>query len=88
MRVAIYQQRVARYYKKKVQVRHYNVGDLVLHLILPGAHKASDSTLGLNWEGPFVIKEDLGNRVYHLANMDGAILPHVWNVEHLHPYFQ
>ena len=48
MRVVVYQQRVARYYNRKVHARHYNVRNLVLHLILPGAHMASDGTLGPN----------------------------------------
>ena len=48
IKIAIYQQRVARYYNRKVRVRYCNVGDLVLRLILPRARKASDDTLGPN----------------------------------------
>ena len=88
MRVTIYQQRITQYYNRKVRIQHYKVGDLVLRLILPEARKASDSPLSPNWEGPFIIKENLENRVYHLVNMDGAILPHAWNAEYIRPYFQ
>ena len=88
MRVAVYQQRVARYYNRRVHARQYNVRNLVLRLILPGSHVTSDGTLGPNWEGPFIIRENLGNVVYHLASMGGAILPRAWNAEYLHPYYQ
>ena len=49
---------------------------------------ASDGTLGPNWEGTFIIKGNLRNRAYHLANMDGNILSRAWNVEYHHPYYQ
>ena len=88
MRVVVYQQRVARYYNKKVHARQYNVKNLVLRLTLPGARVMSDGTLGPNWEGPFIVKENLGNGAYHLANMDRAILPRAWNTKHLRPYYQ
>jgi len=45
LRVAVYQQRIARYYNKYARIRRLNVGDLVLHLILPGARKPSDGSL-------------------------------------------
>ena len=88
VRVAVYQQRVVRYYNRKVHARQYNVGNLVLRLILPGARMTSNDTLGSNWEDPFIVKENLGNRAYHLASLDGIILPRGWNVEHLRPYYQ
>ena len=75
MRLAVYQHRVARYYNKRDHAQQYNIGNLVLHLILPGFRMTSDGMLGPNWEGPFIIKENLGNGAYHLASMGGAILP-------------
>ena len=48
IRVTIYQQRMARYYNRKVHTRHYKVRDRVLRLILPGARKTSEVTLGPN----------------------------------------
>ena len=87
LRMATYQRRVARYYNRRVRIRCYRVGDLVLRLILPGARKASYGTLGPNWEGPYIIKENLGNGAYHLANTNGAKVPRAWNAEHLRPYF-
>ena len=41
LRVAGYQQRIVRYYNKNARIRSFNVGDLVLHIILPGARKPS-----------------------------------------------
>lgn len=37
-----------RYYNRKVQVRRYKPGDLVLRLVLPRARKVSDETLDPN----------------------------------------
>ena len=85
--LAVYQQRVARYYNKKVRARSYKAGDLVLRLVLSGARKASEGVLGPNWEGPYFIKQDLRNGAYHLASMDGTELPRAWNAEHLRPYY-
>ena len=75
LRVATYQQRVARYYNRRVRVQCYNVSNLVLCLIHARARKASDGTLGPNLEGSYIIKENLGNGAYHLTNIDGAEVP-------------
>lgn len=60
----------------------------MMRLILLGAHKASDRALGSNWEGLYIIKENLDNGAYHLEDMNGVILPLAWNAEHLRPYFR
>ena len=88
MRAAIYQQRVARFFNKKVKIRKFKKGDLILRMILPGARNPQDGVLGPNWEGPFMIHEDLGNGAYHLCYMDGELIDRSWNAQHLRPYFQ
>ncbi|KAL5779576.1 hypothetical protein ACOSQ2_010313 [Xanthoceras sorbifolium] len=75
LRAVVYQQRVDRYYNRKVKPRHFKKGDLVLRLLLPGARNPQEVTLGPNWESPYVVDEDLGNRAYHLVNVNGARVP-------------
>lgn len=66
---------MVRYYNQRVRVRCYKIDDLVLRLVLPGARKSYEGTLGTSWEGPYIVKENLGNGAYHLANMDETTPP-------------
>ncbi|KAL5820937.1 hypothetical protein ACOSQ3_022819 [Xanthoceras sorbifolium] len=92
LKIAVYQQRVARYYNIKVKIRHFRIGDLVLRLLqqllLPGARNQQEGALGPNWEGPYVIYEDLNNGMYHFVTIDGARVLRSWNAEHLRKYYQ
>ncbi|KAL5777386.1 hypothetical protein ACOSP7_010312 [Xanthoceras sorbifolium] len=88
LRVAVYQQRVARYYNKKFNLRHFKKGDLVLRLLLPRTHNPQEGSLGPNWKGPYLVDENLGNGAYHLVNVNGAHVPRAWNAEHLCKYYQ
>ncbi|KAL5784860.1 hypothetical protein ACOSQ2_007252 [Xanthoceras sorbifolium] len=75
LRVAVYQQRVARYYNKKVKLRYFRKSDLVLRLLLSGASDPREGALGPNWEGPYMVDEDLENGTYHIVNINGARVP-------------
>ncbi|KAL5851862.1 hypothetical protein ACOSQ3_006980 [Xanthoceras sorbifolium] len=75
LRVDVYQQKVARYYNRKVKLRQFNKGDIVLRLILPGARNPREGALGPNWEGPYMVDKDLENGTYHLVNVNGARVP-------------
>ncbi|KAL5767704.1 hypothetical protein ACOSQ2_014487 [Xanthoceras sorbifolium] len=83
MKTAVYQQRVARYYNRKVKIRHFKNGDLVLRLLLLRARNPQEGALGPNWEGLYVIDEYLANRDYHLVNVNGKRFPRAWNAEYL-----
>ncbi|KAL5805071.1 hypothetical protein ACOSQ3_031871 [Xanthoceras sorbifolium] len=87
LKIAVYQYRVARYYNRKVKIRRFKKGDLVLRLLLLGARNPQEGALGPNWEGPHVINEDLINGVYHLVTIDKARVPRAWNAEHLRKYY-
>ncbi|KAL5805784.1 hypothetical protein ACOSQ4_028517 [Xanthoceras sorbifolium] len=88
LRVAVYQQKVARYYNMKVKLRQFKKGNLVLRLILPGARNYEEEALGPNWKGPYVVDEDLENKAYHFVNINEARIPRAWNIEHLRKYYQ
>ncbi|KAL5767661.1 hypothetical protein ACOSQ2_014444 [Xanthoceras sorbifolium] len=87
LRVVVYQQRVAKYYNRKVRPRVFKKGDLVLKLLLLGARNPQEGALGPNWEGPYVVDEDLDNEAYHLVNVNGARVPQIWNAKHLRKYY-
>ncbi|XP_074336963.1 uncharacterized protein LOC141674137 [Apium graveolens] len=56
LRVAAYQQRVIRYYNKKVKGQLLKVGDLVLRKVMPNMKNPRHGVFGVNWEGPYKIK--------------------------------
>ncbi|XP_052287239.1 uncharacterized protein LOC127898794 [Citrus sinensis] len=87
-RSAIYQQRVARYYNQKVNVRQFEVGDWVLRRVNQNTKDSTQGVLGSNWEGPYRVKQLVGPGVYKLVRMDGHEVKRPWNTAHLRKYFQ
>ncbi|XP_074377887.1 uncharacterized protein LOC141719407 [Apium graveolens] len=75
LRLAAYQQRVARYYNKKVKGQLLKVGDLVLRKVMPNTKNPQHGVFGANWEGPYRIKSILWKGTYHLEDMDGKLIP-------------
>ena len=67
MRVMVYQERVKKYYDKKVIPKVFRKGDLVLKKITPADH----TVLGPNWEGPYKIYEVLGKGTYRIISLTG-----------------
>lgn len=81
LRVADYQQRIARQYDRRVRNRRFEIGDLVLKrvFLLPCA-------LNPNWEGPYALKEKLGDDTFKLITVESTPVPRAWNSEHLRCY--
>ncbi|XP_074356047.1 uncharacterized protein LOC141695719 [Apium graveolens] len=52
LKLAAYQQRIARYFNKKVKYVPYKVGYLVLRKFMQNTKIAQHRVLGANWEGP------------------------------------
>ena len=88
VKVAAYQQRVAKYYNSKVKDRSFKVGDLVLRKVMLNTKEANTGCLGPNWEGPYRVTGVLRPGTYQLEDLDGTPLPHPWNAEHLRIYYQ
>ena len=62
--------RVAKYYNKKVEVKHFEEGDLVWKIIMPIATK--DRAIGKwspNWEGPFRVVRCAPSNAYILKTL-------------------
>ncbi|XP_074342683.1 uncharacterized protein LOC141680323 [Apium graveolens] len=88
LKLAAYQQRVARYFNKKVKFVPFKVGDLVLRKVMPNTKIAQHGVLGANWEGPYKVKAILWKGTYRLEDLDGKLIPQAWNTKHLRKYYQ
>ncbi|XP_074323991.1 uncharacterized protein LOC141660908 [Apium graveolens] len=88
LKLAAYQQRIARHFNKKVKSVLYKVGDLVLQKVMPNTKIAQHGVLGANWEGPYKVKAILWKGAYRLEDLDGKLIPWAWNAEHLRKYYQ
>ena len=86
--MATYQQKVAKYFNSKVKDRKFSVGDLVLQRVFLDTWHPGTGVLGPNWEGPYQIERAIRPGTYKLARLDGSLVPHAWNAEHLRKYYQ
>ncbi|XP_074356148.1 uncharacterized protein LOC141695836 [Apium graveolens] len=56
LKLVAYQQRIVRYFNKKVKFVPFKVGDLVLRKVMPNTKIAQHEVLGANWEGLYIVK--------------------------------
>jgi hypothetical protein len=84
----VYQQRMARYYHRRVKHREFRVGDLVLRKVTLVTKYPTQGKLGPTWEGPYRVVKFHIRGTYHVEKLDGTALPHPWNAEHLKKYYQ
>ena len=54
-RMAKYKQKIAEYYNRRVNLKKFNIGDLVLRTVTPATKDPAQGTLGPNWEGPYKV---------------------------------
>ncbi|GAV74523.1 hypothetical protein CFOL_v3_18003, partial [Cephalotus follicularis] len=88
IKVTAYQQRVGRYYNKRVNPRPLREGDLVLRNSAIADLKGTRGKLAPNWEGPYKVKRVLRSRTFKLETLGGRETPRAWNDEHLRKYYQ
>ena len=75
LRVAAYQQNIAKYFNSRVRERKFMVGDLVLRRVFLNTHDLTAGVLGPNWEGPYQIEEVVDPGTYKLARLNGELIP-------------
>ncbi|XP_016164312.1 uncharacterized protein LOC107606810 [Arachis ipaensis] len=80
-------QRIALRYNAKVLKREFEQSNLVLRrndvrLPTPGEGKLAE-----NWEGPYRVKEVLGNGAYKLERLDDREVPRTWNASNLRRFY-
>jgi hypothetical protein len=85
--MSAYQERVARYFNRKVKPRSFMVGDLVLRKVTLATRDSAEGKLAPNWEGPYKVIGCQSPGAYYLEDFAGKVLPMPWNVEHLKRYY-
>ena len=70
----LYQSRVKKTFEKKVRLRKFNEGDLVLKKVSQ-AQKDHRGKWAPNYEGPFVVKKAFSGGALLLPSMDDEELP-------------
>jgi hypothetical protein len=79
-----YQAALKRYYNKSMVQREFNIRDLVPKKDIRTKVKHKFST---PCERPFIVVDVVAPGGYVLAEVDGGILPNIWNVDQLHKYY-
>ncbi|GMH19335.1 hypothetical protein Nepgr_021176 [Nepenthes gracilis] len=74
LNIATYQQRVARYYNRKVKARQFEVGDLVPRSIEANRKECTEQTFS-KWEGPFPVSRSLKRGLPQARNQEGRRFP-------------
>ena len=87
VRMAAYQQKVARYYDRSVKRKIFQPGDLVLRKA-EVSKPTEQGKLSPNWEGPYRVTEALRPGAYKLEYLEGTIVPRTWNADNLKMYYQ
>ena len=74
-RVTKNQQKMAKYYNKRVKLRRLDIRDLVLRKVTPVTKDPVQGKLGPTWEGPYQIVHYSKQGSYHLETLDEQGLP-------------
>ena len=75
IRLAEYQQKLARRYNRDVRVREFNTGDLVLRRVVGSMLDTNTRKLAQTWEGPYRITSIAGVGAYYLEDINEIPLP-------------
>ena len=87
IRLAEYQQKLARRYNRDVKVREFSAGDLVLWKAVGNMRDTNAGKLALTWEGPYRVTSIAGVGAYYLKDRDERPLPRPWNVHNLKKFY-
>ncbi|XP_055812085.1 uncharacterized protein LOC129882003 [Solanum dulcamara] len=82
----LYQHRMAKAFNKKVRLRKFRPGQLVLKRIFPHQEEAKGKFVP-NWHGPHVVHRVLTGGAVILAEMDGKIWPKAINSNAIKKYY-
>ncbi|XP_015159543.1 uncharacterized protein K02A2.6-like [Solanum tuberosum] len=81
-----YQQRMTRAFNKKVRVRTFEVGQLVLKRIFPHQEEYKGK-FAPNWQGPYIVHKVLSRGALVLAEMDGQVWRKAINSDAVKRYY-
>ena len=82
----LYQQRMIRAFNKKVRVRTFEVGQLVLKRIFPHQEEYKGK-FAPNWQGPYMVHKVLSRGALVLAEMDGRVWRKAINSDAVKRYY-
>ncbi|XP_022889183.1 uncharacterized protein LOC111404631 [Olea europaea var. sylvestris] len=85
LKMTSYQDKIAKYFNKKVRTWRFRAGDLVLRRVEAAGH--ASGKLGPVWEGPFEVIRQLRG-AYSLRDTSRRPLPRPRNVENLKLYYK
>ena len=82
----LYRQRMTGAFHKRVRVRNFEIGQLVLKHIFP--HKDEyKGKFALNWQGPYVVRKVLSGGALVLSDMDDTAWPKLINSDDVKRYY-
>lgn len=87
IRLAEYQQKLARRYDQGVRTRRFDAGDLVLRRAVGHMRNTHAGKLAQTWEGPYRVTAAAGAGTYYLEKLDERTLPRPWNVQNLKKFY-
>ena len=74
---------MAKYYNKKVKVRRFNTGDIVLRKVSQATKDLSQGQLRPAWEGLYEVICHSREGSNYLKSLKNQELPQPWNIKHL-----
>ena len=87
MRLAEYQQKLARRYNRDMRRRDFRAGDLVLRKVVGNMQDVNVGKLAPTWEEPNRVTTIAGARAYYLEDLDEIPLPRPWNAHNLKKFY-
>ena len=75
LRMAWYQQKMAKYHNQRVKLRRFNPNDMELQKVSQATRDPAQGKLGLTWEGPYKVIRYLRRGSYYLKDLNGNPLP-------------
>nr|KYP38277.1 hypothetical protein KK1_040492 [Cajanus cajan] len=82
-------ERVEKTYNKKVRIQNFQVGDLVLKIILPMDQKSRHlGKWSYNWEGLFIIDQVYTKNAYVIKEIDSNVTSRVINGKYLKQFHE
>lgn len=80
LKLANYQQEVAKGYNRSVRLKTFKPDDLVWKKVTDPKKRKKFMP---NWEGPYRIRSSVGEGAYHLEELDGKPVGNPWNAQNL-----
>ncbi|XP_075670396.1 uncharacterized protein LOC142640196 [Castanea sativa] len=87
IRLAEYQQKLARRYDRSVRKRVFTAGDLVLRKVVGNMQDINAGKLAPSWEGPYRVIVIVGAGAYYLEDLEERPLLWPWNVYNLKKFY-